>query len=218
MYVVHDDDGLWHIEDDGTVLPDAMAAGLDIESGVRESLLRGILASEGAEYDLETFQIRTPPLSEAEISDAAMRFVSALIRMQDLALLSKENVKASFAEDVARALRERKSDNYEIVMNDKHDTLSPDILIRKVGYGFNQLRVYAASSDVRILEAMISYKSANVDDSPMVAVVNRRRGGVSEKRTITATNMGLPLAVVHDDSYDWVDRVLNAADTSARTA
>lgn len=211
FYVIAEDDGTFVLEDDGLTLPTAIASGLDLKSSVREGLLRGILADEGLHFGTD-WTIRSEALSEAEVGAASMRFVSGLIRTRDLTLLSRENVAASFAEDVRQVLAEKLPNDLVIDEEDRSaDAGSPDVVLRRRSTGLKAARIYAAGADLRLMDAVVEYQALHLGDAPVIAVVDRRRSRVSERRFNTATNKGLPMAVVDGPDDSWVDRVISLA-------
>lgn len=214
FYLIPDDDGLYHLEDDGMTLPNAIAAGLDLKSPIRESLLRGILSDEGLRYD-DDLSIRSDSIDISAIGKAATRFVAALIRTQDLALLSRENVAASFADDVRADLAARLPETLAIDESPiRSDAGSPDIILRHRSTGLLAARVFAASGDLRLMDAIVEYQDSRDGDSPVIAVVDRRKNRVSERRFNTATNKGLQMAVVDGPDHGWIERVIAVADRS----
>lgn len=213
FYIVPGDDGRFVLEDDGTVLPTAMASGLDLKSPVREQLLRGILAEEGVRFDSD-LAMRTAPVEGSQLGPTAMRFVSALIRMRDLALLSRENVAASFADDVKRALAPKLPPDLAID-EPEPGSASADLVLRRPSNGLKAARIYAAGSDLRMMDALVEHQARRRGESPVIAVVDRRRGRVSETRFNVATNRGLLMAVVDGVDDDWTSRVIDLAAAAA---
>ncbi len=207
FFVVPEEDGRFRVEDDGTTLPNAVAAGLDLNSPVRDGLLRGILAQEGIRYD-DDFLLRSAPVEESQLGQTALKLVSALIRTRDLSLLSRENVAASFADDVRQGLEGRLP--AELVIEEAiraADTGGPDFVLRNPRTGIRAASIYAANGDLKLMDALVDFQARGAGDSPVIAVVDRRRGRVSERRFNTATNRGLPMAVVDGSDTDWVRRV-----------
>lgn len=211
FYMVTDENGLFTLEDDGTTLPNAIAAGLDLKSPNRESLLRGILADEGIHYGND-LTIRSDAVKEALVGETALRFISALIRTRDLSLMSRENVAASFSDDVRREIIKRLPDNL-IISEDTNgaDPGTADITLRNAVTGLKAARIYAAAGDLRLMDALVDYQSHGLGDAPVIAIVDRRKSRVSEKRFNNATNLGLQMAIVDGDTTDWVPRVLQLA-------
>lgn len=215
FYLEEADDG-WVLQDDGSTLPDALASGLELASGHRERLLSSILEEEGARYDLNDYLIYTDAVSPDRLGSAAVSFVSALIRMQDLVLLSRENTRASFADDVRSGLAGKLPASFEMPDFPVVGSVGgPDIVIRDVKTHLTRARVFAANSDLRMLEAVVAHKDTGEGDSPVVVVANRAKGGVTEKRFNFATNQGLTLAVYDPDDPSWINRTLMAAGAAA---
>jgi hypothetical protein len=104
FYLVEDADG-YRIEDDGEYLSRLVALGVDVDVGTRSKLLDAILAQGGAVWDSDTYEIRTPSFPEEEIARRAIDFLSALIRLRDLELLTRDAVRSTFREDALAAMR-----------------------------------------------------------------------------------------------------------------
>lgn len=212
FYVLTDDDGRFHLEDDATTIPDAIARGFDMKSPQREASLRGLLEQEGARYD-DDLVIRTGPVAGNELGQAGMRFISALIRTRDLFLMSRENVAASFADDVRRAIAQSLPPGLAFDDSAANEPGSPDIVLR-AATGMKAARIFAAGGDLRLMDALVEHQASGAGDSPVIAVVDRRRARVSEKRFNRATNHGLLMAVVDDGNTEWVARVVGLARNS----
>lgn len=211
FYLIPVGDGRFWLEDDGTTLPNAIASGFDIKSPNRENLLRSLLSDEGASYDSDLAIRSTAPVDAGGVGAAAMHFISALIRTRDLFMVSRENVAASFSEDVRSTLVPRLPDDFEIDEAASNEPGSPDVVLRNRATGLKVARIYAAGGDLRLMDALVEYQSYANEDSPIIAVVDRRKNRVSERRFNTATNLGLNMAVVGDTGEDWVRRVLQVA-------
>jgi hypothetical protein len=210
FYLVEDDGGLCHFEDDGATLPDAIARGFDIKSPQRELLLRTLLAQEGAHYDSD-LAIRSQPLAPGGLGPASLRFISALIRTRDLFIASRENVAASFSDDIRRALALRLPDTLVLDEAPHGDPGAPDIVLRNTSTRTEAARIFAAGGDLRLMDALVEYQASAAAGLPVIAVVDRRKSRVSEKRFNRATNHGLPMAVVDDSGEEWVERVFTLA-------
>jgi hypothetical protein len=105
FYLVEGADG-YRIEDDGEYLSRLIALGIDVDGGTRAKLLDAILDTAGAAWDTDTYEIRTPSFPEDEIAQRAIDFLSALIRVRDLELLTRDTVRSTFREDALAAMRE----------------------------------------------------------------------------------------------------------------
>jgi hypothetical protein len=210
FYLVRADEGLYRFEDDGTTIPNAVARGFDLKSASRDGMLRHMLAQEGAHYDTDLV-VRTDPVPERDLGPAGLRFISALIRTRDLFVLSRENVAASFADDVMRAISASLPATLVVEASPANEPGSPDLLLRRRDTGLKAARVYAAGSDLRLMDALVEHQARHAGDSPIVAVVDRRKSRVTERRFNRATNQGLAMAVVDDQGDDWVERVFKLA-------
>lgn len=206
FYMVEDEGGTAHFEDDGTTIPDAVASGFDLKSQNRSMMLSTILSHEGCRVDGDLI-IRSESVETENLGRTCLKFISAMIRTRDLFVLSRENVAGAFADDVKKALA--KSLPAHLVVDEKRsgETSEADIVVRDTKTDLKRARVFAANSDVRLLDALTESMASGPGDSPVIAVVDRRRPAISEKRFNRATNHGLMMAVVDDNSTDWLTRV-----------
>ena len=215
FYLIEDTNGIFHMEDDGLTLPDAIGRGFDFASASRESLLRTILGQEGARVD-DDFVIRTEPFTGDHLGKASVSFISALIRTRDLFVMSRENVAISFADDVRSAILPLLPANIVVDADQSSEGGDADITLRDSKTGLKKARIFAANSDVRLMDALVEHLGAVEDDSPVIAVVDRRRARVSDRRFNSATNRGLPMAVVDGVGSDWMSRVIDLSTGSRK--
>jgi len=100
----------YQIEDDGAYLSHLVAKDIPIDVGTRGQLLDSILEQAGAYWDRETYEIRSGTFPENEISRRVVDFLSSLIRIRDLELLTREVVRSTFREDATAAILSRFGD------------------------------------------------------------------------------------------------------------
>jgi hypothetical protein len=105
FYIVPNGTGMFHIEDDGTTMPMLEACGVDFTTEARRVGLQELLTECGAIYDGDRGDLRTLPMPEGDIPNAARRFVSLLLRMQDFLMLTQEKVLSAFRADATRHIR-----------------------------------------------------------------------------------------------------------------
>jgi hypothetical protein len=120
FFLTHSDDG-YQIEDDGDYLAHLIAKDIPIDQGTRGQLLDAILNQADAFWDRETYEIRTAPFSEEDISQRVVGFLSSLIRVRDLELLTRDVVRSTFKEDATAAITCRFSKVANINENDVID-------------------------------------------------------------------------------------------------
>ena len=87
FYVVEHGDE-FRIEDDGEYLARLIGSGIPIDKGYRAQLLNGILRQGGASWDRDTFEIKSSCFAEADMESRLVKFLSALIRVRGLELLT----------------------------------------------------------------------------------------------------------------------------------
>lgn len=97
----------YHIEDDGSYLAHLVAKDIPINEGTRGQLLDAILSKGHAYWDKETFEIKTSSFPESDVTQRVIDFLSSMIRVRDLELLTRDVVRSTFREDAVAALTKR---------------------------------------------------------------------------------------------------------------
>jgi hypothetical protein len=103
FYLVNASDS-FRIEDDGSYLSQLIAMDVPIDQGQRGQLLESILDSGGAYWDHDTYEIKTGEFDESEIPARVIKFLSSMIRVRDLELITREVIRSTFKEDAANAI------------------------------------------------------------------------------------------------------------------
>lgn len=157
FYVVGPDAmGRFRVQDDGRTMPYLEAAGADLSSDTRKQTLLELLSEYRAEYDDDTYELRTDPVSETQLPLAAMRFVSLMLRVQDLLFLTQERVATTFREDVVTRLTEAIGDRAEIhenaAVSQALGEYEADLVIKAAGH--DPVAVFLATYDGKLQEAM----------------------------------------------------------------
>lgn len=206
----------YRFEDDGEFIPDLIASGIDMEKGQRRQLLDGILAESNAYLDEDTFEIHSHSTSSPSIGDQSVRFLSALIRIRDLKLLTKEMVRSTFKEDAAQALKERFSETFLIENN---APLSPSFsdypadLVMHSRSGGKSAAVFFVNSTTQFLEAELLHgeieRSNYRNKYASIALMedNDKITAIGTRRFARALNRGLPTPVFRGDEDAALKRI-----------
>lgn len=209
FYLVEDADG-YRLEDDGEYLPRLVAIGVDIEGGTRGKLLSAILQNAGADWDRETFEIRTGNFDEADTPGRVVDFLSGLIRARDLELITRDVVRSTFREDAMAAIRERFSDVADIKENqptiDKDlEEFPPDAVIQpKKG---KPAAVYFVTNNEHLSEALLlqieAEKLQKIDDFSVIALLEEYPSTlISRRKFQRAQNRGLVMPIFRGDENE----------------
>ena len=105
----------YQLEDDGAYLSHLVASGIDIEKGQRRQMLDGVLSASGAYWDPETYGIKSA--SSGDLASASIMFMSALLRIRDLEMLTKDVVRSAFKEDAVEAMEIALGERFVIERN-----------------------------------------------------------------------------------------------------
>ncbi|MCO5962328.1 DUF1828 domain-containing protein [Sinorhizobium meliloti] len=201
FYARQTDEGLI-LEDDGSFLPHLMASGIDIQTGQRRQILDTMLSDAGAYWDPDTFEIKTQGLSEADIGLASVRFLSGLLRIRALELVTRETVRSTFKDDAVAAIQEHLSKHFSI---SERSSLAPDlsdypadvVLIPRDNANLRRLGVFLVNSSTQFLEAELLHTEIErvqmQDTLSAVALIEdaKKISVIGDKRYQRAVNRGL---------------------------
>ena len=205
FYVTQDHDGL-HLEDDGSYLAQLVARDVPIGDGTRGELLDAILKQSRAYWDRETYEIKSETIKGADLAEAAVAFLSALIRVRDLELLTRENVRSTFRDDVIAALTRTFGGEISVEQDSVVDVdlsdFPADLVLRPVRDGI-PAAVYLVNSDNKLNEALLAHAYAelqNIEDVAVVALLEEREmKQISRRRFQRAQNRALPMPIFRGD-------------------
>ncbi len=209
-----DQNGLWRVQDDGTTVPYIEATGADLELPARAQVFASLLTENSAIYKEETGELTTLPLKESDIPAAAMRFFAMLMRIQDLAVLSRERVEQTWIEEVERDLRKGLGGRASIA---KSTPLAPelaeypaDLVIRTAERP--PVAVYFGTSDMKVYEALLLRTQAKYHfglDSPVILVLESD-SSISKKQRLRA-DANLIVPRYRGAEHDAVGRIIEEA-------
>jgi hypothetical protein len=207
FYVIADGEN-YHLEDDGEYLAQLLALGIDFEKGQRQQLLESVLQTAGASWDHDTYEIKTGAFEERGLTTKVVQVLSALIRIRDIELLTRDFIRSTFREDATAAIVERFGDIANI---DERKPVSiefpdylPDLVIRPRITGRNTA-IFLASNPVPFQEAELLRaeieKEGRQDEITVVALIEDtdKINVISPRRFQRAINRGLPVSIFRGD-------------------
>jgi len=216
FYLSETEDG-YRIEDDGDYLAHLVARDIPINEGTRGQLLDAILDQGRAFWDRETLEIKSNVFPASELPKRTIDFLSSLIRVRDLELVTREVVKSTFREDVISALVRRFGDG--IVINE-HGVVANDFaefpadIVVSPGAGAVNARpgaIYLVNSNDKLNEALLAYQDAQMQerqDFSILAIIEEPDMKViSRKRFQRAQNRALPMPIFRGDEEAAMTRI-----------
>lgn len=211
FYVVGPDSGgKFRIEDDGLSVPLIQAQGVDLNSKSRAEAFHTLMDEYGVLFDDDTGELGTDPLSEAQIANAAMRFVAFLLRVQDLVLLTQERVASTFREDATKLIREKFSDKAEIleeyIIDKELGEYAADLAI--LAPNRPPVALFFGTSDTRIYESLLlqSYAQNKGIDCSVVSLIETQ-SSISRKALARANNHLDAVPIFRGSEEDAINRL-----------
>lgn len=207
FYLVEDSDGL-HVEDDGDYLANLIARDIPIDQGQRGSLLDSILAESNSYWDRETYEIKSVTFSPEETERRVIDFVSSLIRVRDLELITREVIRSTFREDAASALIARFGKIADIdenaIVSKSFSEFPADFVLRPRGIsGSIPGAIYLVNSNEKMSEALLLHIEMQNNAPDEFAVVGLIEDSdmrlLSRKKFQRTQNRSLPMPIFRGD-------------------
>jgi hypothetical protein len=212
FYLTPTDDG-YQIEDDGSYLAHLVAKDIPIDQGQRSQLLEAILSRASAFVDKDTLEIRTSPFPATEISRRVTEFLSGMIRVRDLELLTREAVRSTFREDAIKALTHTLSHAANLNENEpisrEFREFPADLVIRPRPSAprAKPAAVYLVNTNDKLNEALLLKMEAvrlNRDDFEVIALIDELKP-LSLRKFQLAQNRDVALPIFREDEDDAVN-------------
>lgn len=214
FYVVDSGDG-FRIEDDGEYLARLVGSGIPIDQGTRAQLLDAILKQGGASWDQDTYEIRSESFEESQLGFRLTSFLSALIRVRDLELLTREVVRSTFREDATAALEQRYGNFARFAENEAIDRklseFPADLVIRPNAHSAKIGALYFVTSNEKLSEALLlqmEVERLERTDLRIIALIeDSEMRMLSKKKFQRAQNRSLSMPIFRGDEDAAVERI-----------
>lgn len=214
FYLVESGDG-FRIEDDGEYLAQLVGSGIPIDQGQRSQLLEAILEQSGAAWDQDTYEIYSESFNEAELGLKLTNFLSALIRVRDLELLTREVVRSTFREDATSALEQRYGDvarfDENVAIDRSLSEFPADLVIRPENESSKTGALYFVTSNEKLSEALLLQMEAEKlqrEDFRIIALIeDSEMRMLSKKKFQRAQNRSLSMPIFRGDEDAAVARI-----------
>ena len=215
FYVIEEDAGVYHLEDDGATIPLLEGAGVDFETETRRRALESLLSSANAYLDVEEATIKTRPFPKEKLTDYALDFVSLMIRMNDFLLLTQEKVSSSFREDAAAAIRRGVGHRATVregeAVNSRLSEVKPDMVVETGNRP--PVAIFFGNSPGRVHDAIFLHQTATYEvkqDLAVIALLEQDNSVPIELRR-RATNRLSTVPVFRQDEEAAVARIVREA-------
>jgi len=206
--------GKYTIEDNGLLIPAIESEGAELTNKTRREAFNSLLEDYSVQFDDDSGELKTGPVSSSEVPLAALRFTAFLLRVQDLVLMSVERAASTFKEDATRLITELASNRVKIehdfVIHEKLKEFPADLgLIPRDG---QPVALFFGISDAKVLEALLlqSY-AANQGIPCSVVAMLETESAISKKTRQRAHNHLDTVPYFREDERAACVRVLKEA-------
>lgn len=191
---------LVRFEDSGATLFELEGAGVDLSSQTRMDALRELCRDAGVHFDEEESQFYTDYVKAEEVGLAAIKFMSFMVRVQDMLLTVRSRIASTFKDDLVAAVQERFSAEGEVEVNEAPvPELSYYVVDIVVRHSNGKLAaIFPATSEEKALSATLFAKEIelkNIDNVvPFLVYEHAGTSKVSKDTQAKAMNSELTLA------------------------
>lgn len=215
FYVIEDEEGQVHLEDDGGTVPMLEGAGVDFETDTRRRALDGLLASVDALFDTEDSTIKTVSFARDELPRRALEFVGVMLRMNDFLLLTQEKVVSTFREDAAQAIRAGIGNRARVregeAVNPRLSEVKPDMVVEAGGRA--PVAIFFGNTESRVHDAIFLHQTAAYEAKEDLSVIAllEQDNSISTSLRRRATNRLTTVPVFRQDEEAAVSRIVREA-------
>ena len=213
-YIVEEEDG-YRLEDDGEYLARMVGFGLQIDQGQRGKILDDILSEGQAFWDRDNYLIRSHNICSSDLGVRLIEFISSLVRVRDMELLTHDRIRSTFREDVIHALRDRYGGVAEFRENAAVDTqfheFPSDLIITPHVESSLKGAVYMITSNDKLNEALLlllDAKDKQRSDFKIIAIMEDVDMKVIKRGNFQrAQNRLLSMPIYRGDEQAAIERV-----------
>ena len=149
----------YRLEDDGGTIAYLQEEGFSLENEQRAAEFRRLLAEYGCQFDESAYLIHTDYMDEERAPAFFLKFMSLMLRVSDLRMLSRERVRDTFKSDLQDFIEQAFAG---IAVVERDVAPSPallDYVADSVVTAPNvKLAIYAGTTEVKALEALVLWQ------------------------------------------------------------
>lgn len=203
---------LLRFEDSGSTVFDLEGMGVDLSNPSRLQSLLEICADHGVHYDEEECIFYSDYVKPEEVGLAAIKFMSFMLRVQDMLLTVRHKVASTFKEDLVAAISERFGTD-EVAVNDVPvadlSYYVVDIVVRHKGGKI--AAIFPATSEEKVLSATLFAKDLelkNIDNVvPFLVFEHSNPKKITRDTQAKAMNSELELATWDGGHADVLEKI-----------
>ena len=215
FYVVGpDDNGLYRVQDDGVTVPYLEACGADLGVSARAEAFNEILSEYGVVFDETTLEITSELIPRDEVPKMGLKLVAALLRVQDLLLMTRERAESTWVQeakrDIEKAADGKVSINYDSPAAPELTDYPADVVLKAENRW--PVAVFFGTSDSKVYEALLLQANARHEHhvDVQVVVMLEKDSSVTRKARLRADNH-LIVPRYRDAEKDAIGRIMEAA-------
>lgn len=215
FYIVGPDaKGQYVAQDDGLTLSMLEGMGVDLSNKVRKGMLSELREQYGVRVD--DGDLKSAAVAAADVGQAAIRFMSFMLRVQDLMLTTTERAASTFKEDATKLLQEMAppgaliSSNF--IVTPKASLYPADIGIQIPGS--RPIALFFAVSEKHVLEALLLQSIVEKNHVPCsIIAMLENEDSLTKMARARASNHLDAVPYFREDPQAAIERVFKEART-----
>jgi hypothetical protein len=215
FYVVGPDSaGMYRVQDDGATVPYLEACGADLGVQARAEAFNEILSEYDVTYDEATSEIVSDLIPRELVPKAGLRLVAALLRLQDLVLMTRERAENTWVQeakrDLEKAVAGRATIDYDAAVFPALSDYPADAVVKAENRA--PVAVFFGTGDSKVYEALLLQSGAKYEFhiDVQVVVILEKDSGVTRKARLRADNH-LIVPRYRGAERDAIGRIMEAA-------
>lgn len=204
---------LVRFEDSGSTVFELEGAGVDLSSSTRLASLMSICEESQVNFDQDECQFSTAWVKAEGVGLAAIRFMSFMIRVQDLILTTRSKVASTFKDELIQAVVDRFGATADIQLSEAPVAdLSYYVVDIVVKHKNGRIAaIFPATSEEKALGAVLFAKELelkNIDNVvPFLVFENLASAKINQNTQAKAMNSELELANWAGGQIDVIDKI-----------
>jgi hypothetical protein len=215
FYVIGPDEtGMYRVQDDGATMPYLEACGADLGVEARANAFNEIISEYGISYDETTFEITSEPIPKNMVPKTGLKLVAALLRLQDLVLMTRERAESTWVQEAKRDLEHAAKGyaaiEYDTAVSSELSDYPPDVVVRAENRP--PVAVFFGTGDSKVYEALLLQSSSRYEFrvNVQVVVILEKDNGVTRRARLRADNH-LIVPRYRGAERDAIGRIMEAA-------
>lgn len=211
-----DKKGNYRIMDDALMIPTLESLGAELSSNAtRKQAFESLLEMHNVIFDERTGELLTDYVNDSELPGRAIKFLSFMLRVQDLAFMSQDRATSTFKEDAKRRIEQAVQGRAEVIsenfiVDSRLSEWPADMGI--IAANRPPVAIFLSQTDSHVFEALLLQAYAAQENIPVSVVALLERANSISSKTLARANNHLDTVPIFSGSeIEAVNRIQKEA-------